>query len=400
MIEVVGEKTGGASLRNRSGLRVGWLGHKSQTIGDGLRTYSRNVTSALEERSVEVVFVHHEQSLDDGRSSLSLRGTPVFQRRLVVAGKHSRRTLEAILRDQRIDLVHLSAPFSTLDFALPQMCRRLGIPVVVTFHVPFGAARSMWGTLAGVVYRLYARALAECDRVIVLGRAQRKLLVALGVPERIIVVLPNGVDLEKYSPGPSSARETLGAERLFTFVGRIDPEKHVESLVRAFLDVAPPKSTHLVLVGDGFDLGRLKVRYRDPRVIFTGALLDERTRIEILRASDAFLLPSDVEAHSLAVLEAMACGAAVAATRVGNHEEMLDGVGMLLDPMRLHQELRTALASFVASRELCLAMGLCSRQRAVERYSLDMHVEGVMAAYDALAGQTGATPPPSHAATP
>ncbi|HYU62959.1 MAG TPA: glycosyltransferase family 4 protein [Verrucomicrobiae bacterium] len=373
-------------VRNGDGLRIAWLGHKSQTIGDGLRTYSRIVTTALEQRGVEVVFVHHERALDDGRSSFSLRGTPVFQRRVVVSGTRSGRTLEGILRDHSVDVVHLSAPFSTLDFTLPRICRRLGVPVVVTFHVPFTAARSMWGSLASAVTRLYARALAECDRVIVSGEAQWRLLAQLGVPEHVLSVLPNGVDLDKYSPGPSDVRAALGAERLFTFVGRVDPEKRVETLLRAFLEVSPPPSTHLVVVGDGFDLPRLKARYRDPRVVFTGAVLDERRRIDILRASDAFFLPSDVEAQSLALLEAMACGIAVAATRVGNHAEMLEGIGTLLDPKHLLHELRTAIASFVRSRDLCLTMGMRARLRAIQRYGLSAHINGVLALYAALVG--------------
>ncbi len=368
-------------------LRVGWLGHKSTTIGDGLRTYSREVTGGLADRAVDIVFVHHEEDLDDGLSSHSLRGRPTFQRRFVVAGTRDRSRLEGLLRDSSVDLVHLSAPFSTLDFRLPELCHRLGIPIVVTFHVPFARDLSTWGALASGVYRLYARALSACDRVIVLGQAQRLLLIELGVPERVIVVLPNGVDTDKFSPGPSAALESLQAERIFTFVGRVDPEKRVETLLHAFLDTSPPRSLRLVIAGDGFDLARLRRRYEDDRIVFLGAVPDERRRIEVLRASDAFFLPSRVEALSLALLEAMACGVAAAATDVGNHAEVLEDAGVLLSSSHLLDDLRSTIRHFIDAPARCRSLGIQARGRAVAHFSLDAHLDGLMALYRGLLQQ-------------
>ena len=372
------------------GLRIGWLGHKSLTIGDGLRSYSRNVTGELAARGAEVLFVHHEPALDDGCSSFSLRSTSTFQRRVAIARPGSTRRLEEILHAHPVDVVHVSAPFSTLDFALPRICHRLGLPLVVTFHVPFARNRSIWGALASGAYRAYASSLARCDRVIVLGPAQRDLLVRHGVPERAITILPNGVDIERYSPGPSGALRQFDAERLFTFFGRIDPEKQVEALVRAFLDAGPRHSTRLVVVGDGVELPRLRKRYRDPRVVFTGAILDERRRIEILRASDAFLLPSQVEAQSLALLEAMACGVAVASTPVGDHVEVLNGAGMILDPDRVGEDLRRCIVELEGSPELCRALGARARARAVDLFRLGAHVEGIVSSYRSLLSLRGA----------
>lgn len=365
-------------------IRVGWLGHKSKTIGDGLRTYSREVTTGLAGRGVEVLFVHHEKGMADGRSSFSLTGHPTFQRRLVIAGTGSRSRLEGLLRDHEVDVVHVSAPFSTLDFKLPELCQKLGIPLVITFHVPFARDLSLWSALARTTYHMYARALTACDRVIVFGQAQRQLLVDLSVPDRLITVLPNGVNTDKYSPGPSAAREALKAERLFTYFGRIDPEKRVETLVRAFLAVSPPKSVRLVIAGDGVDLGRLKRRYHDHRVVFLGTVLDEQRRIEILRASDAFFLPSQVEALSLALLEAMACGVAVAATGVGNHREVLDGAGVLLSSSRLFDDLRGVIASLIEAPGRCRSLGARARERAVEVFSLGPQLDQLIALYGKL----------------
>lgn len=379
--------TCGASTR-RTSARVAWLGHKSRTIGDGLRTYSTEVTAGLVRRGAEILFIHHEESLADGRSSHALKGHVAFQRRLTIAGTSARRELERLLHLHAVDVVHLSAPFSTLDFSLPEICHELGIPVVATFHVPFARDLSAWGALATFVYHRYVRSLSACDGVIVLGDAQRQLLAELGVPRRLMTVAPNGVDIQKYSPGPSAALEAFDAKRLFTFVGRVDPEKRVETLVRAFLETSPPDSMRLVIAGDGVDLPRLKRRYGDRRIVFLGAVLDERRRIEILRASDAFFLPSRVEALSLALLEAMASGVAVAASGVGNHPEVIADAGILLRSSRLFDDLKSAIASLIDSPARCRTLGARARERAVELFSLDAHVDALIKLYGGLATAT------------
>jgi glycosyltransferase involved in cell wall biosynthesis len=369
-------------------IRLGWLGHKSRTIGDGLRTYSREVTNGLSSRNVEILFVHHEESLADGRSSHSLAGNAMFQRRFTLAGTGALSKLEGLLREHEVDIVHVSAPFSTLDFRLPAVCHKLGIPIVVTYHVPFARELSGWGALAACVNRLYARPLSACDRVIVSGQAQRSLLLSLGVPDRVMVVMSNGVDTDKYSPGPSPALETLAADRLFSFMGRIDPEKQVDALLQAFLDSSPPPSLRLVIAGDGVDLVRLRRRYKDRRIVFLGAVLDEQLRIDILRASDAFFLPSRLEAFSFALLEAMACGVAVAATNVGNHSEALEGAGVLLSNSRLRDDLQSTIRMFIDTPARCRSLGARARERAAGQFSLKAYLDRLIALYGELAGHT------------
>lgn len=371
----------GAAGRQRRRLRVAWLGHASTTIGDGLRTYSREGTAGLRERGVEVVFIHHEPSLADGESSFALGAVVAFQRRVVISNVGSRPTIARLLREQAIDVVHLSVPFTTLDFRLPHLCRRLGLPLVATFHVPFADGASFWGTLAAGLYRLYAPALSRCDGVIVLGEKQRRLLADLGVPADIMTVQPNGVDLDRYSPGPSDVARRFGAERIFTYLGRVDPEKQVEALVRAFLEVSPPDSIRLLVVGSGADSARLRRRYRDDRVVFLGTVLDEMERIQILRGSDAFFLPSRVEALSIAMLEAMACGAAVVATDAGDDGAAVRGAGMVVDARRVNQELPGVIRRLIDSPQLCRRLGRLARRRVIERFSLAPNLDRLVGLY-------------------
>jgi glycosyltransferase involved in cell wall biosynthesis len=364
-------------------LRVAWLGHRSATGGDGIITYSREITNGLRERGADVLFLHHAHDQADGEGSFALDSYAISHR-LVLSPPRAKRRLLDLLRTHQVDLVHVSLAFSSLDFNLPHICHELGIPIVATFHVPYDTRFSVWRGISAAVYRIYAQALAECDAVIIFGEAQRDILAGLGVPRGIIHVLPNGVDVDRYTPGPSDKRRELGAERLFTYLGRIDPEKNVDVLLASFLDVDPPATSRLVIVGGGVERRRLERRYADPRVLFTGVVTDEQERIQILRASDAFFLPSSVEGLSLAMLEAMACGTATVATDVGNDGDALRGAGIVLDPTHLESELRGAIRMLVDTPELCRLLGGMARERAVSRYSLERNLDALLELYGRL----------------
>jgi glycosyltransferase involved in cell wall biosynthesis len=156
--------------------------------------------------------------------------------------------------------------------------------------------------------------------------------------------------------------------------------------VEAFLDVRPPAGTKLVVVGTGTERRRLARRHRDPAVLFTGHIADEAERIGILRAADAFFLPSSVEGLSLAMLEAMACGAATVATDVGADGDALRGAGIVLDPTELRAELRAAFRLLIENPWLTTELGEAARRRAVERYSLERNVDGLVHVYEELVG--------------
>jgi glycosyltransferase involved in cell wall biosynthesis len=365
-------------------MRVAWLGHRSTTGADGIITYSREITNGLRERGVEVLFLHHARDQVDEEGSIALDAF-ALSHRLVLSPPGSKRKLLDLLRAHEVDLVHVSLAFSSLDFNLPRICHELGVPIVATFHVPYDTRFSLWRGISAAVYRLYAQALAECDAVIIFGEAQRDILAGLGVPRDVIHVLPNGVDVGRYCPGPTAKRAELRAERMFSYVGRIDPEKNVDILLTAFLDSDPPETARLVIVGGGVDRRRLERRYADTRVHFTGVVTDERERIDILRASDAFFLPSSVEGLSLAMLEAMACGAATVATDVGNDGEALRGAGVVLDPTHLESELRATIRLLVETPELCEVLGRLARERAVQRFSLAANLDALLELYRRLA---------------
>ena len=370
-------------------LRVAWLGHQSARSGDGLLTYSRETVAGLRARQVKVFFVHHgdfDAAADDTLALKSLTSS----HRYIISSPRTKRTITDLLRRERVDLVHVSLSFSTLiDFGLPELCHELGLPVVATFHVPYDSRFSLWQGISTALYRFYSQSLASYDRVVIFSEQQKALLIHYGVPEDNIAVIPNGVDVSKYSPGPTTFREKLGASSVIGYLGRIDPEKNVDALLHAFQDLDPDEGLKLLLVGGGSDRRRLARRFAGDRVIFTGQVVDEKARIEMLRAMDIFVLPSAVEGLSLSLLEAMACGVAPVATDVGSDGEAIRGAGLVLDPRDLEGQLRLALRTLLEYPDFRINLGRQARLRAVERYSLRDNLDRLLSLYQELRPAAG-----------
>lgn len=367
-------------------LRVAWLGHKSSGAGDGIITYSRELTEGLRRRGVEVVFFHHRERPEDGRlaegipgDSVALEVLPVSPQRWVITSPSSRRRLIDWLKRNRVDLVHVSYSFGLLDFELPRVCHQLGLPLVGTFHAPFDTRLTMWGGLSRTLYRIYGPPLSGCDAVITFGETQRAMLERVGVPNRVIRVIPNGVDVEKYSPGPGARREE--GVRQFLYMGRLDPEKNVDLLLASFLEIAPAGGLRLVVMGGGSERRRYERRFRDRRIAFLGTITEEAERIDWLRSADAFFLPSSIEGLSLSMLEAMSCGVCTVATDVGTDGDALRGAGLVLDPTALQAELPAALRLLVEMPGLAESLGAEARRRAVERYSIERNIDAVLELY-------------------
>lgn len=370
-------------------MHIAWIGKKSPPCGNV--TYSREVTNALLDRGYRVSFLHFAQeeevefSGNDPNPKTSVvecEDVPlpfIYKSQIyTIPSLRSSKVLSQALQNLKPDLVHASLTLSPLDFVLPEICEELNVPLVATFHPPFSHKhRNLSSGTQQFMYQLYAPFLANYDAVIIFSEAQRELLNRLGVPLERLVVIPNGVDVEKYSPGPSQFREEIKAERIFVYQGRIAIEKNVESLLKAWRQAAMPSDCKLVIVGDGSLLNTFMLTYGpEHNILWMGSILDEQRRIDILRGADVFILPSFVEGLSLSLLEAMGCGVACLATDVGADGEVLNnGAGIVLNPQRVRSELQTLLPLFAHQPELCSLLGQKSRQRVLDRYSLKANID-------------------------
>ena len=356
-------------------MHIAWIGKKSPPCGNV--TYSREITNALLDRGHQVSFLHFAQSEGATAAAKDVAevSLPFLYKSQVytIPTLGSSKVLSQSLQTLQPDLVHASLTLSPLDFVLPELCADLNLPLVATFHPPFSHKHlNLTSGTQHFMYQVYAPSLANYDAVIIFSQVQQELLMRLGVPEDRLVVIPNGVDTQKYCPGSSAIKSELKANHLFVYQGRIAIEKNVEALLKSWRQIPMPAGAKLVIVGDGPLLTGLMPSYGpEHNILWLGAIADEIRRIEILRGADVFILPSFVEGLSLSLLEAMACGLACLATDAGADGEVLSGgAGVVLNPQRVRSELRTLLPLLVEHPEMVHLLGQKARQRVLERYSL------------------------------
>lgn len=195
-------------------------------------------------------------------------------------------------------------------------------------------------------------------RVVAVSRNLRALALETQ-PEAVIDVIPNGVDVRRFTPGPDGASSIL-------FVGRLIERKGVDLLIDAFAGLAGefPWLT-LAIVGDGPERSRLESMVADRglrrRVTFRGHLeREELTRA--YREAAIFVLPALSEAMPNVVLEAMASGLAIVTTRTGAGE-LLRGNGLTADRPAA-EPLRQALLTYLRDPDLLLQHRHSSRRLA------------------------------------
>jgi glycosyltransferase involved in cell wall biosynthesis len=378
-------------------MHIAWLGKKSPFCGNV--TYGREVTNALLERDHQVSFFHfaQEEAPPDNFPD-DLREIPIpflYKSQIyTIPTPRSRKILEQALKNlsPKPDLIHASLTLSPLDFLLPEICADLNLPLVATFHPAFDRKRRAVATSSQqfqlLMYQLYAPSLAKYDRVIIFSNLQRDLLIKLGVPSDRIAVIPNGVDAVKYSPGESSFKSRVGAKRVFLYQGRIAPEKNVEALLKAWKQAHMGDDCKLVIVGNHGTLATSLMPFygEEQGIIWLGFIADERERIEILRGTDVFVLPSLVEGLSLSLLEAMACGVACVATDAGADGEVLEqeaGVILKIED-KVVPQLRALLPQLRDHGSWVKSLGQRARQRVEDRYTLTKNIDQLETLYENL----------------
>ena len=384
-------------------VQIAWLGKKSPFCGNV--SYGLSTTEALRNRGHQTHFIHFDNPRDPESPATSLLANDpdvslpylVKSQVYTIPSPRAQRELRESLERLKPDIVHASLTLSPLDFRLPELCQQLEVPLVATFHPPFDAGlRNITAGTQQLTYQLYAPALAKYDRVIVFSQLQADVLVRLGVPEQRLVVIPNGVDVNRWSPAIPSCpslrlqkvRERIGPKRIFLYVGRLATEKNVEALLQAWRVVDPCDSC-LVIVGDGPLRSSLINQYDDASVIWWGYEPDQGTRIALMQCAEVFVLPSLVEGLSLALLEAMACGTACVATDAGADGEVLNnGAGIVLSTQGVASQLRTLLPVLLEQPVLTAELGRKARERALDRYTIDSNIDAIETLYASLLSQS------------
>ena len=218
----------------------------------------------------------------------------------------------------------------------------------------------------------------------------------IGVPDSKNRLLNNGIDTERFRPAdlaaPPVAAHGFPEDCLVIgTVGRVQEVKHHQALVDAFImmvtrDPSLKARLRLAIIGDGPLLGGLRERVAAAGVAGLVWMPGARNDIpEILRSFSVFALPSIAEGTPGSILEAMATGLPVVATRVGGipavvlHEE----TGLLVPP-RDPEALAQALGRYCNDTQLAARHGRAGRNRVERHYAMSSMVSAYTDLYDSL----------------
>lgn len=236
------------------------------------------------------------------------------------------------------------------------------------------------------------------DRVVAVSEDLcQYLAMRVGVPANRLVVIGNAVDPTVYdgTGGRPRFRESLNVPAGAACVGivaRLVPVKDHRTLLRAAARVfhEAPDSC-LLVVGDGPLRGDLERLARELGIAGRTRFLGHRTDVPaILPALDLFVLSSLHEGISLTLLEAMASGLAVVATRVGGTPEVVvDGHTGLLVPPGRPGLLADAIIRLLRDPRLRMEMGKAGQARVYERFGVQAMVEAYQRLYEGLARAKG-----------
>ncbi|MFQ5489383.1 MAG: glycosyltransferase [Phycisphaerae bacterium] len=299
--------------------------------------------------------------------------------------------LAAIYRSFGPDVVETADFCSWPDTSLAALGSRR-VRLAHTFHgfLDHPPRRHRWTgrILAARTHRLKA----------VSSQLARRAAEAFGIRLDRIEILPNGVDIGRFnrdSVDPAPNQRAHQARLTCVTIASIKPAKDPLLLVDVARRLGP--DVHFIWVGEGTMQQELALRTRQAgvseRFTLTGEVDDVRP---YLAAADLFVLPSRTEAAPVAVLEAMAMGLPVVATRTGDLDQMVEDTGAgTLTPAGDAESLALAIDCLGGDDRLRASMARSARTAALERFSTEAMLDRYQRGYEQMC--QGLSPMPAAA---
>ena len=321
-----------------------------------------------------------------------------------------RRFLRRHARD--FDVAHLHACRNAPGLIAAHCLRAAGVPYVVT---PNGTALNIERRrlTKGAFDLLFGqRLLRGASRVIAVSEAERAQLHQLDLPDAVIKVVPNPIELSEFSPPPARGlfRPTHVPPdvRIVMFLGRLSPRKRVDDLIGAFARLRATgrfSNTWLIIAGNDMGSGgRIRALLAEAGLeecARTIGLLQGRQRLEALADADVLVYPSEQEIFGLVPLEALLTGTPVVVADDSGCGEVISSVGGgAVVPARDVEALTRAIAAALDDPERHRSAAVDAAARVRERFAGDAVCRALERVYFEMcplpaASQPMAAQPPS-----
>jgi glycosyltransferase involved in cell wall biosynthesis len=282
--------------------------------------------------------------------------------------------LEVAKHSKGFDIIHANWSLSGLAAYITRRIHKT--PYIVTVQ-----GSDVFKTVDKLVIKsVIGKALKNAAFVIALSNSLAEVTRKFGVPENQIVVIPNGIDINKFPMGNYELRE----KRLL-FVGSLIERKGVRQLLEAMvrLNTRFPEYT-LSIIGEGDQKELLEefVRKQDLStcVHFLGTQSQSQVG-DLMRKSKLLILPSIEEGQGVVLVEALASGTPCIGSNVGGIPDVIkEDVGRLFKPGDING-LVDAISHFLSNEEIWKKASEAARKRALENYDWDALVNGIITLY-------------------
>lgn len=363
-------------------------------IVGGYERAAERLSTALSERSHNIMVITERRKMEwpaketiDGVKVCRL--WCIYRPRLHILTALTSFALFLLIKGRRFDVwhVHQYGLHAALAVALGKLLRR---PVVLklTSSANHGLARA---TKIGRFALLTAVLLKRVTAIVALTQETAREALAFGISPERIHQLGNGVDTTTFYPHNELERnklkQMLGIDlhRIVIYVGRFSTEKNPDGLLQAWINARPflTEEWKLILVGGGPMHDELESTILEHGLEGSVTIIGQQRNVEQwMGAADIYVISSHNEGLSNTMLEAMASGLPVIATRVSGVTELVDDskaglVAKLGDVDNLAQAL-VCLANDALLRK---SMGSIARQVIEQRYSIEAVAEGHEAMY-------------------
>jgi glycosyltransferase involved in cell wall biosynthesis len=286
------------------------------------------------------------------------------------------------------DLIHANS----VRAGLVVTAATLGLKKQVVWHIHDLLPRHPFNSLIRAVALLSRR-----TRMIAVAQASADRFVGSFWPlQKRVTVIPNGVDLERFHPDEITRQRIRGELQLgrdapvIGIIGRLTPSKGQMELLRAFKCVVSefPATTLLIAGAPAFNQEYEYAELLDRAASELG--ISDRVRMlgarddvaAVMQGLDLLIVNSSSEACCLVVLEAMACGVPVLATRTGGTPEIIEhGVSGWLVPWGDESALAAAIVKLISKPELRTELARRGRQRITSRFGIDRYMSEIQSCY-------------------
>jgi glycosyltransferase involved in cell wall biosynthesis len=247
--------------------------------------------------------------------------------------------LVTALSESGADVIHAHSHRYGHVLQAAAVARRRGIPLVVSthYHPADRGERPLKRGLLRVQDHFFGMTAYRTARALVVETELEARLVRQFAPSKSVRVIPPGVDLGEWATPAGDIPPPGLPGRYLLYAGRIASNKGLPTLVRALSRLPPGDRPYLVLLGrdwgerPGLEALSTSLGVAD-RIRFLGHLDDRGAYRAVFRRAQGFLLPSEWEAFGLVLLEAMAAGIPIAASRAGGVPEVVGtDSGLLVD---------------------------------------------------------------------